>query len=165
MKLLPTFLRAGIFGMLTLFAAGSAQAISVVEFFDAVIDTGPGAGEMGTLSVEFDSDDVNETGSDSILYGVDDQFFSLELDILGMVFTEMDDIDFGFGGFPRLFFFDGAITTVDFIVEASINGADGILVGSTVVDGQYLIDAFAPVPGTALLALLGLGLLAHRRRI
>jgi hypothetical protein len=165
MKRLPTFLRAGFFGMLTLFAAGSAQAISVVEFIDAVIDTGPGAGAMGTLTVEFDSDDVNETSTDSLLYGVDGEFFSLELDILGMVFTEMDDIDFGFGGFPRVFFFDRAITAVDFIVETSIDGADGLLIGSTVVDGQYLIDSFVPVPGTALLALLGLGLLAHRRRI
>ncbi len=84
-----------------------------------------------------------------------------------MMFDETDDLDFGSLGFPQLFFFDGALTSFGYIVETEFNGIPIQVRGGLIAGDQALFtstDGSVPVPGTAVLTLLGLGLLARRRR-
>ena len=158
MSVLKKLASAGVIAALALMTTGLAHALPMSETFDVEIFSGPEMGQTGTLDIDYDGDDVTGTGSEELAFDL----FDMSLMILGQTLTEVDDI--GFSATPRLGFLNGVIDSLDFVAE--IPSLSILISGFFIGDGIYRMEsrAAAPVPGTALLALLGLALIARTRR-
>lgn len=159
MKILSTPLQVGLLSLMMVLGAGSAQAALMTERFEAVIDFGPAAGETGTLDVSWDSTSITGVGFEELRFNL----FDVTLSILDSIFNETADASFP--EFPRLGFFNGVVDTLDFVVADPAPGLRSIS-GFLIEDGVYSMDSVAavPLPGTAVLALLGMAALARQRR-
>lgn len=161
---------------LTLAIGDLAAAATVTQTFIGTVDSGPLAGEVGTGSFTYDSDDVSD-GEDILRLNPDDHGLEVELDFLGQSFDETNDVDYPL--FPELGFISGEPAVLDFnVVEGdSLNPTEieepGVLSFQTrdlapTPDADYdfttTIDvAMIPEPTTAALA-APLALLAGFRR-
>ena len=162
-------------GVAALLVASTSSAIPIIEEFGVeVLPGGPGAGETGTISIEYEEDFITGVGEE-ILFG--DEFL-LSMNLFGQTFDNSNDIEFDlFFPFPQLTFDMGAIVFIDFVINEFdlFNPTDIFdprieeIGGGDVVDNVYLVTTFGPafppdtpVPAPATLSLLACGLMLRR---
>ncbi len=161
MSVLSRKLCASVLMVLSLGMHGAANAGPVTDIFGVLIETGPWAGEAGSLTLNYDDGDVMGVGEEFL----ESSLFDMVLEISGLVFGKTDDLDYPVA--PLLGFVNGLLDSLDFVtLDPSVKVAR--LEGFPIIDGEYRMRSFAPaavpVPGTALLALIGLTLVLHARR-
>lgn len=153
----------------------TANAVSISTDFTATVDSGTFLGTIGTGTITYDDTDILGVGNEAINLNTALNF--LTFNVFGQDFAGSDDIDFEFGTFPLVNFFDGLITSINYVVNelstsnpTAINQA-GVLSFSIFtlelgdlggLSGVLNIEegSISPVPVPAAAWLFGSGLIA-----
>jgi len=144
------------------------HATLINNTIDVSVVNGVGTGTTGVLLLEYDSDDINESGMTVLNHN----FFNMTLDLFGQLFTESNDIDYP--GYPQIMFRSGLLTFVDFIIgenqcfgrnytEIIDHRIGGISGGNVIQNQRNLIwevttDKSSSIPEPNILFLLFIGL-------